>query len=1566
MANTEFGNQVLASRDVPLQGFVPDDPEMTDFLNRSADEASQREIYLDPQSEDFDLGGPLLQDSGMPESQKKMEAFAGASLSSDKTHNNSERIKTEFDTIGNSPTLSKITDYIYNDLDARRRDAVIAVVSDPRNSVEDVQEIITNYAALRGTDADLVTEMLVGLTVLDNARIEEDARVQDKRVSQSDRIILGYEERSKEGNRYSIEEDEDTLSTVASFAMLLFPLAEGPTAVAAKEALGGDISPLDYIFIGRTKQDAQEALLALSAQPEKQRQVVELLKEVIEGKADTWLGSSTISKIYEHDVIDGNMGTGTVWADNIFGVVDALGLLLAPIGIAKKVAKITSNSHGGSPAGAVDSANPAAASDIHADVLKDKSGKIGEDVGLSPEDAVGASMPKPWGSDLSGAPASVVETLGKSDVEAADIFATSGGQRLLYETEELAQTQEKAFEYLESITGAKLHVGMSQYAEVSTEIGKGDRGFNIRAIYGSSEDSGWATLQGAKNAGTKVFGKGQPISIRVRDPANPTKHYDVNSEAGQAVEDGEFFVQFDYTHTYDPSVVAVFGENIVSRIGSVPYVGKYLQDAVNRFDDVIKNGALVYTDQASGLEKRLLDLSSKRLLKLGDKSKHKVLEAIEQGYKEERNWGYEELVTGFNMDAKEAVAYFDYRKGQDLEHALHNREVYQSLQRGGYESLYVGGKEAKIFAKKIDESSAVQGKSSVPVYDANTNTTKLLSTDEVSELYAGGNSIARMNSPVYVGKNKFDMVVVGSSPFKGGTSLLKPLSRTPLNYKEGYYQRIYKDPYVVRKVYTGGMLNGSPVTGGNKEAIAFAATKTEADELVAAAVRDNKDKGVIYTAERERGLPSSEGATADWENIHKRGLTSARHRGERLEDVTGLAKIEDPMTALVRSSQALSKRVALGGWFDTMKARWSKTFVDLTDEGRFPATLESLQDKLGSSSLTRKEKGQALSVFEYIKMMEGRPTPRSRGMQNMMLNLAELTEKAPKLSAVIRGAAAVDPLKLAKGSAFISFIAMNPLRHFPLQASQLLQTLAIDPKYLLSGMMFKDIAGISAGMFGMTKGGAKLLGVSEKEFNQVMKQFKATGLPTSMDQHALIESVVTKADVSLHSRTPFQKIIDAPVSAAKGAVQAGKSLGFIPGEFVNLAGHWLVARRRWAKKNPKGNMNSPKAQDEIGLDARQLSWSMNRAGKMGYQGYSTSSFSEYLSIPFQFMSVPHKAFLAMTTSKAYTREEKARLAATNIVLFGGTSLGFMGFNTMLDGARETYNIDLDQETWVKVKGGIVDWGVSSAIDHMMDDSKGLEDQFKLADAMAPTNSLFGRLGEVTIAFWEKPMLEAVGGASGTVGSKIARAFRDAQHVVTANPEDTPEQILGSLEAFASILSGPNNYFKMKYAQKYNKLIDSKGHETVTISDAGASMLGFGISTYKQEAHYKSIMDYSDMRKDVMSKADDWYDSAFSIKARNLSDDDYALELRGLKAAFNLMSDDPIARELFIDRITSRSQRDFKNKGEGFHNHQLERALRMVGDFSSMARDNYMNDPNISEENKQLLNEMLDNMSGVNK
>ena len=676
---------------------------------------------------------------------------------------------------------------------------------------------------------------------------------------------------------------------------------------------------------------------------------------------------------------------------------------------------------------------------------------------------------------------------------------------------------------------------------------------------------------------------------------------------------------------------------------------------------------------------------------------------------------YVELMSQFpSMTTKQMKGYAAIREGLDLQWELFNRRLYRDMKTRNLKSARSVTGEGPTYHGELRERNQVK---SGMMFDPEANELKHLEGADIDDVYNGGGTVIKLDFPIDAPNGgKFDRVLVRAGDYEVGD-----LSRTPLNYYEGYHMRFYEDPVYIVKHTAGAKINGVASKEVFTEAIRTAGSTPEAERFLnryggrATDKRgnfiDSSDPNITYEIKPAKDINNVEGTLFQQQALYREGrLFWDKRNLSRLPDVNGnRAKVQDLGMALEKGTAMATRQVTHEDLFSTMKSAFGKQYADL-----IPAQDLATKDiktiitelkamKRGSTNRElRKRINDALEIAKYLRVQLGTDSsviPALREAQiwlsNWIVRGGIATEGVPGVGKALKRIGglgeqwgqSVDPFRAARSAAFHAFMVFRPVRQFILQSAQVSYLTALDPTYITTGRIFKDAAGLKRGIRKMTKTDyadgwndshwAAAMGYSKKEYKRLVEEFHRSGLLESVDVHSFNPTA---------NKTRGVKNRDSEMGRAwykaRGAGKGFKNLfqkGFDAGERNNVTFSYLVALRRALAKNDGKSLTtlSRKEFDDIALEASNLALGMIRPNKFGYQGGA-------IGVTTQFISFSHKAMLGMLgANPAISRAQGRRIAATTYLMFGSNMWGGE------DGTREALaNMGLSGKANVEILPGI--------------------------------------------------------------------------------------------------------------------------------------------------------------------------------------------------------------------------------------------------------------------------------------
>ena len=643
---------------------------------------------------------------------------------------------------------------------------------------------------------------------------------------------------------------------------------------------------------------------------------------------------------------------------------------------------------------------------------------------------------------------------------------------------------------------------------------------------------------------------------------------------------------------------------------------------------------------------------------------------------------YEELITQFDgLTPKQIQGYAAIREGLDLQWELFNRRLYRDFHNRGLKTARaVDPQKPNYHGTPIPREKARAG----TYYDPEANELKTLEKADVEDIYNGGGDIIELDFPIDAPNGgKFNRVLVRSGDYELGD-----VSKTPLNYYEGYHMRFYEDPVYIVKHTEGVKINGVASKETFTEATRTAGSSPEAAAYISRYARlnpetgryvDFKDPRITWEVKPAKNINNTEGTLFQQQALQREGrLFWDKRNTERLPDVNGnRSKVQDLARGLEKGTAMAARQVTHEDLFTTMKTAFGKEFKDLIspqdivtkDIKTIIAELRASKAATTTPSL-RKRYNRAIELAQYLRIQMGTDSavvPLLReatiSVANWVANLGIRTDiKALKKFGgwAERRGQSLDPFRFARSVAFHTFMVFRPVRQLLLQSAQISYLSALDPAYIASGRVFKDSFALKRGIKKMTTANyadgwndthwAKSMGLSKKEYKRLVEEFHRSGLLETVDVHAFNATANRAKNTVLRDST-----IGKAWYKFRGGTQQVKQVfqnGFDMGERNNVTFTYMLALRRAMANGNFESLTKMSRQDfdKVALDASNLALAMTRPNKFGYQSGATG-------MTFQFLSFSHKAALGMIGQNPALKGQGLKIALSTYMLFGSNMFG---------------------------------------------------------------------------------------------------------------------------------------------------------------------------------------------------------------------------------------------------------------------------------------------------------------------
>jgi hypothetical protein len=1101
--------------------------------------------------------------------------------------------------------------------------------------------------------------------------------------------------------------------------------------------------------------------------------------------------------------------------------------------------------------------NPAKAAATHEMAAADETGEASEALyGTSRADAVGNDI----APEISGVEGAVRNKVGNPerihdqeitpDAGVMDFVENRGD--IFYDKTEKVATRATVVNDFYSAHGLVARKEMFNIEHL-------DDGVGIKAIYGPPQGG----FQSAKDAtdmaewALRDFGiPPEAITLLQREGTNyvPVGKGFTTEPTLIGLPDGsitpvakDYLIQVDHKYQFSPADVTEWAKfdvnyNIFDRIFS-SYNGpslsslgagslqRHVIDAASMFRPEVTKGAAVAVDRSANLEKKMIEVGdefAQTMKKLPTDRQAAVETIIREANAQGLDLNYSKMVAdGFRPQEIEALK--SWRNYWDTVYHLENADLAKSLRNRGYKEFIDAEHDTRLFAKPVARNQVGQ---SVKVYDHTTGEIKHLGKQDIAELYAKEGEIAQLRQPMQVGDDAAEFIINSNKP---GKNYMRGINNSTqvLAYRKGYYSVNYIDPhFIIKKVKNS---KGEVLY---EKAVATAKNKKQADILTARMYAT--DGGEYYNRLDLKAANTS--SDEYWDIAQARGRSAQRTRGQRLEDATSSidpsqANIMSPVDALVHSSRSIGRRVEMRDMIDAGKQRALNQYSEFFPDGKYgqkvyPGNVADIQYR-GGGPKDAKKLADARSTFEYFKYLEDGYINHIDDVYKSSLKfLAEAAgnKHMSKVEAAARWMGdSRGPSALGKSLAFNLYLALNPFRQFVVQSHQAVQLFAINPTWFLRGRAVPQITLITAKELGIEVSESLLKGSGwTKEMAEAaFKNFSDTGLVASIDKQNLVRgSLINLADQT--SMSKLRGAVTAPITWSR-------KVGFDSGEYVNTLSSYLSFYDQAFRKG--ADMNSQEVLQNISAASRNFTYNMNAAGDLPYN-------QNALSTVFQFMQVPHKAMLTMTTNRNLTKQQKIRLAAFNSVMY-----------TLPPAAM--YNVFGDALPDDPGTRDVVVQGLEGAVFNKLLSLSTGEDVNIDFSGLAPLD-MFGTYEFIHSLFSTDVGTIVSSTPSGQLlfgnNPRLTNfAKTAAKYFNVIDDYDNPTSFSEVAQEFAKLSSGYSNAFKAGYAMKYQQKINTMGGITdpqVATAEAMAQIFGFPTMDetqrfYVNDKSYKASKAYED-------------------------------------------------------------------------------------------------------------------------
>ena len=1303
--------------------------------------------------------------------------------------------------------------------------ALTTILQDPNVDIKQKENALRTSANM---DADPLKELAIKLASqrdegLFNSREQAVISLTQDRINSE----LEYRDFEQKMRNITALKIDPTFKTVVSDVMEWFvPGSMSAAAFTAQKAVAKEMGIELGLSVGDNKIKIRERLASLPV--EQRQQILFKVHDAIANNSglvfkdkNTLEGLAMLQEL----AVGSDYGSGSLVLDRVTQVLDAIGLGGVIKGSARATARFFNKAKAGT---VVPSPSPVTALPVASSVNPEAARTLYKAASQSDEMAKATSGVSR--ADLvihTEAPSVAINT---TEVEAklvdpnlASLATQTGGLR--FTDEELKTARETATKKWQSVAGV---VPYHNYTQVMVE---GDN-LVYRGFYGGA-NMGFETAEEARSSAKyafKDFGiKDSDMSVFHRTDAGTYEK--LTLQEAKALK-GEFLVNID------AKAPVMLGDTEISPLTwKLNYFDRFkrlwsrgtgsvtqnLLDSASVQPALLTASAEVAVDRSVAIEKAVLkkgDEFARQTKTLPSAERDGLMKAIVDGDTQKVNWDDLTLRHQFGLSDNGITAYKQFRDAQDTNHWLTNLTHVKNFRNNGWK-LFENG-TARLFGKEVQKALP-----STAIYDPISDTTRVLTRQELDDLYNRGGTLAKLRSEQEFAGVKATHFIVENNP----NSYLRVLNDSDqiVNYIPGYFKRFYNSPRFV-------VVNETASDGTKYErAVAIAGTWEDAQRHLEGLAR-NAGKPVEEVGRVRADVKDA--IELELEAMSQAGMVNQRHRGELLSNaqspiyVGTAGNVLDPSESFIKAAASISQKVGMQDAVDTMKRRLMAQFKDVMPaDGSYPNSLEDIGKR---GDMYSKDARDARSLWQYIDSLEA-------GFYNMADVFSRELFSQISVSAGKKGltgvektaniASEISPMQTISAGLHRALITWNPIRQLLVQPAQAMRLSIYNPPAFAKALA--DWNMFAAGLFNKRMG--KPLSAEQKAIDDMVNRW---GGLDGVDRSILVEGPLRTMTVS--ALPPVVKEVAQGVKAVDKAVA---TVGFDAGEKLNMFLHMATIRNEY--KMLGKDVTNLRVQDEIFAKARAMTLSLNQAGMMPYNRTAVSLFTKFLQIP-------HKALLQVTTNRRLSMADKTRILAADLMLYGvpmAAVAGLVGKDMLPE----------DPDLRDKIEFGLLTNLYNKSLENLF----GYNPDANLS-TLAPyemsgwRNLINGMLENGLAATFAKTPAGTL-----TTGSnpRLSKAIQKTMDFVKQNGvEGDPVAFTEVVNEFAKIAGGYNNYVKAKYILETAKIADQRG----LIVKEGAGNLEalhaiFGIPFKSVESNFTAIekmtRDSKNRKKDIEDAVD---------------------------------------------------------------------------------------------------------------
>jgi hypothetical protein len=1063
--------------------------------------------------------------------------------------------------------------------------------------------------------------------------------------------------------------------------------------------------------------------------------------------------------------------------------------------------------------------------------------------------------------------------------------------------QEIQDVPQKWAQTVAAQSAGTLHPSHSSLVQVAE-----DGTLDVLGVFGGSVDGGYVNLTDAERASQYLFGLEGKIKVRVQGSNKPLEYWeDVKDTITKSNGKLEFFIEAKNTLTPNSSFANPFTANYISP--SIPGAS-YLQSWSRMLREDLFNGYTAYVDKGTrlaGMQQQMLE----PVLRMRGSDADTWTKVLMHGDEHEivfSSAAEASRVLGVPVNDRVWDAYKGTRAYYDSVAAVRQRAVYKNLDQNGFKSAY----DANGVLKDLNGQVHVRPLADKPargarpedgtdglftsdkvwgdeIYDLETGTVQKLTDEFIDSVYSSGDKIiVRVHREAeFLDGELFDFAVIK-------TGKVKPLSKTPMNIRNGHVDVNYK-----------GEDWWAPLVGGHKGGTSYKVTKISEKRVNGVKVPRDSTVGLYANraqavAAREAliqkdiddlfGIATPEDARALAEQTYPSPLLTregerefgldtagtfsglpahARKRGERVLGPNGTAEVLSIEESLSKSVGEIRRALSIDA-VEVQKRRFGQLYAKHADKYEsFPVEFDQIvwsetAKAAGIPAEARRAHAMiqnfdhAVSNKEFVLFMNHVETYASELIDNGSkvfgpllkgISRSQLDKELKKVTATLLIGTRVLYQVMANTAQTAFLFVQNPVQF---SVNTIRRTLAT----ALFG-----IPNLNIDARVMNVVGAKLFGATPEQFAKHVQNLKESGILRSaaaQDMVALLgESGRVEAGRHNITSGAFWKRM---VPGFGGGERIGKALMFpqhIATDIANLFA-WNHAFSTAAAKDGIDGALSRAGRVTVAADTRRLMWNQNRTDQFAYQQNAASMqlmfvqhvhrmYNDLIVDPAVRTFTGNKLGISMDGTNPYART----WAESVKTMFMMTGLFGAGVYPLFDELKDEIgdvltDKGLSKEAVSYFLDGVVAKGVEDAVGERMNVQSRFspEGALKTTVEMMFTNDGGFQLGGPVASLW------------GT-GKKLTRM---GEAYWNAEPMDQAVWMKLIQATAASVTSGTNDVFRAYAAANIGEYVDSSGRPIAEVTDTSWIPILFSVPPESVQSYYDTRSQTFDAEKQMLEVA----------------------------------------------------------------------------------------------------------------